>query len=163
MGRLHDGDQPRLHPPHHRARARDQGSTQGPGPLLDNLYARLQKWGNLACAGKPFTEHRHVPDLRPDQSNGQMEWEQAAGRLREAIACGALAPGDELPSVPELARLQGLKQGTTRHAFLVLADEGLLVIRHGRTTQVAGEPPGMSDPAARYRSARSRRDHHCTL
>jgi DNA-binding GntR family transcriptional regulator len=92
-----------------------------------------------------------------------MEWEQAAGRLREAIACGALAPGDELPSVPELARLQGLKQGTTRHAFLVLADEGLLVIRHGRTTQVAGEPPGMSDPAARYRSARSRRDHHCTL
>jgi integrase len=37
------------------------------GPLLDNLYARLQKCGNLAFAGKPFTEHRHVPDLRPDQ------------------------------------------------------------------------------------------------
>ena len=35
------------------------------GPLLDNLYARLQKCGDLACAGKPFTEHRHVPDLRP--------------------------------------------------------------------------------------------------
>jgi hypothetical protein len=36
------------------------------GPLLDNLYARLQKCGNLACAGQPSTEHRHVPDLRPD-------------------------------------------------------------------------------------------------
>ena len=34
------------------------------GPLLDNLYARLQRCGNLACAGKPFTEHWHVPDLR---------------------------------------------------------------------------------------------------
>ena len=31
------------------------------GPLLDNLYARLQKCSSLACAGKPFTEHRHVP------------------------------------------------------------------------------------------------------
>jgi hypothetical protein len=28
------------------------------GPLLDNLYTRLQQCGNLACAGMPFTEHR---------------------------------------------------------------------------------------------------------
>jgi hypothetical protein len=82
------------------------------GPLLDNLYARLQRCGNLACGGKPFTEHRHVPDLRPDPSDPRMEWEQAADRLQEAIASGALASGDALPSVPELARLQGLKPGT---------------------------------------------------
>jgi hypothetical protein len=48
------------------------------GPLLDNLYARLQKCGNLACADKPFTEHRHIPDLRPGPAGGQMDWEQAA-------------------------------------------------------------------------------------
>jgi hypothetical protein len=111
------------------------------GPLLDNLYARLQRCGNLACGGKPFTVHRHVPDLRPDPSDPRMEWEQAADRLQEAIASGALASGDALPSVPELARLQGLKPGTLRHAFLVLEAEGLLVIRHGRTTQVAGTGP----------------------
>ena len=92
-----------------------------------------------------------------------MEWEQAADRLREAIASGALASGDALPSVPELARLQGLKPGTLRHAFLVLEADGLLVIRHGRTTQVAGDRPEISDPAARYRSARSRPGHDCTL
>ena len=23
------------------------------------------RWGNLACTGKPFTEHRNIPDLRP--------------------------------------------------------------------------------------------------
>jgi DNA-binding transcriptional regulator YhcF (GntR family) len=133
------------------------------GPLLDNLHARLKQCGNLACAGKPFTEHRHVPGLRPDPSDRRTDWEQATEKLREAIACGALAPGDALPSVPELARLQGLKPGTVRHAFLLLAADGLLVIRHGRTTQVAGDPPEISDPAARYRSARSRPGHDCKL
>ena len=46
------------------------------GPLLDNLYTRLQQCGNLACAGKPFTEHRHVP--------GPYTWRspQPRGRLR---------------------------------------------------------------------------------
>ena len=101
------------------------------GPLLDNLYACLQRCGNLACASKPSTEHRHVPDLRPDSADARMEWEQAAGKLREAITRDELAPGDEARSVPEIARLQGLKPGTVRHAFLVLAEEGLLVIRHG--------------------------------
>jgi hypothetical protein len=24
--------------------------------------------------GKPFTEHRHVPDLRPDPADARMEW-----------------------------------------------------------------------------------------
>jgi DNA-binding transcriptional regulator YhcF (GntR family) len=133
------------------------------GPLLDNLYARLQQCGNLACAGKPFTEHRHVPDLRPDPSDARMEWEQAADRLREAIASGELAAGDALPSVPDLARLQGLKPGTLCHTFLVLEADGLLLIRHGRTTQVAGERPESSDPATRYRPARSRPGHDCSV
>ena len=34
------------------------------GSLLDTLYARLMRCGNLACTGQPFTEHRHIPDLR---------------------------------------------------------------------------------------------------
>ena len=48
------------------------------GPLLDTLYARLMRCGNLACTGKPFTEHRNIPDLRPDPANPRPEWEQAA-------------------------------------------------------------------------------------
>jgi DNA-binding transcriptional regulator YhcF (GntR family) len=123
------------------------------GPLLDNLYARLQKCGELACAGKPFTEHRHVPDLRPGPADPRTGWQQSAGNLREAITGGALVPGDDLPSVSELARLQGLKPGTVQHAFLVLAEEGLLVIRHGRTAQVAGDAPTDNNPVSRYRSA----------
>jgi hypothetical protein len=60
------------------------------GPLLDNLYARLQKCGDLACAGKPFTEHRHVPDLRPGSAGPKTQWQQTAGgRVR---LCPSVAP-----------------------------------------------------------------------
>jgi DNA-binding GntR family transcriptional regulator len=93
-----------------------------------------------------------------------MQWQQTDGKLREAITGGALVPGDDLSSLSELARLQGLlKPGTIQHAFLELADEGLLVIRHGRTAQVAGDAPADSNPASRYRSARSRAGHDCKL
>jgi len=117
-------------------------------PLLDTLYARLMRCGNLACTGKSFTEHSNIPDLRPDPADPRLEWEQAADRVRAAIRSGQLTSGDTLPSVPDLARLQGLKPETVRHAFLALADKGLVHIRHGRTTTIAGEP-GLPPPAAR--------------
>ncbi len=76
------------------------------GPLLDTFYARLMRCGNLACTGRPFIEHRNIPDLRPNPADRRFEWEQAADRVRAAIRSGQLAPGDALPSVPDLARLQ---------------------------------------------------------
>ena len=132
------------------------------GPLLDTLYARLMRCGNLACTGKPFTEHRNIPDLRPDPADPRLEWQQAADRVRAAIRSGQLASGDTLPSVPDLARLQGLKPGTVRHAFLALAEEGLVHIRHGRTTMIAGEPAA-DEPGTRLRTARPRPGHDCKL
>jgi integrase len=132
------------------------------GPLLDTLYARLMRCGNLTCTGKPFTEHRNIPDLRPDPADRRLERQQAADRVRAAIRSGQLASGDPLPSVPDLARLQGLKPGTVRHAFLALADEGLVRIRHGRTTTIAGEPPAR-EPATRPQVTRPRPGHDCRL
>jgi integrase len=132
------------------------------GPLLDTLYARLMRCGNLTCTGKPFTEHRNIPDLRPDPADPRLEWQQAADCVRAAIRSGQLASGDTLPSVPDLARLQGLKPGTVRHAFLALAEEGLVHIRHGRTTTIAGEPPA-DEPATRPQIIRPRAGHDCRL
>ncbi len=132
------------------------------GPLLDTLYARLLRCGNLTCTGKPFTEHRNIPDLRPDPADPRLEWQQVADRVRAAIRSGQLASGDTLPSVPDLARLQGLKPGTVRHAFLALAEEGLVHIRHGRTTTIAGEPPA-DEPGARPQISRPRPGHDCRL
>jgi integrase len=33
------------------------------GPVLDMLYARLHRCGDLACTGKPFTEHSAFPAI----------------------------------------------------------------------------------------------------
>ena len=54
------------------------------GPLLDTLYARLMRCGNLACTGKPFTEHGHIPDLRSDPADPRPEWQQAADKRSQA-------------------------------------------------------------------------------
>lgn len=50
--------------------------------------------GNLACTGKPFTEHRNIPDLRPDRPTRGPSGKQAADKLRAAIQSADLAPGD---------------------------------------------------------------------
>ncbi len=133
------------------------------GPLVDTLYARLMRCGNLACTGKPFTEHRNVPDLRSDPSDPRPEWQQAADKLRAAIETGELAPGDALPSVPDLAQLQGLKPGTIRHMFIALAEAGLVHIRHGRTTTVTGEQEGDARASGRQRLTRPQYGHDCKL
>jgi len=36
-----------------------------------------------------FTEHRNIPDLRPDPADRRLEWEQAADRVRAAIRSGS--------------------------------------------------------------------------
>src|SRR6516165_5697770 len=131
------------------------------GPLLNTFYARLMRCGNLACTGKPFTEHRNVPDLRPDPADPRLEWQQAADRVRAAIRSGQLASGDTLPSVPDLARLQGLKPGTVRHALIALAKDGLIEIRQGRTATITGEPGPDGTPGGQ--PARARVSHDCRL
>ena len=130
------------------------------GPVLDLLYARLRRCGDVSCTGKPFTEHSRIPVLVADPADSRPAWEQAAGRLRDAIGSGALAPGDPLPSVRELNALQGVRTATLQHALTVLADEGLIVLRQGRTAVVAGEADAAG---ARGRARRPGRDHDCRL
>jgi len=81
------------------------------GPILDKLYARPKRCSDPSCTGRPFTEHRRVPVLIADPADSRPGWEQAAGRLRDAIAAGELAPAEPLPSVRELNDLQGVPRG----------------------------------------------------
>jgi DNA-binding transcriptional regulator YhcF (GntR family) len=130
------------------------------GPILDKLYARLKRCGDLSCTGWPFTEHCHVPVLIADPADSRPGWEQAAGRLRDAIASGALAPGEPLPSVRELNELQGVRTAMIQHAFAVLAEEGLIILRQGRTAVVAGEEEANGNGG---RVRRPGRGHDCML
>jgi hypothetical protein len=119
------------------------------GPVLDMFYARLKKCGDLACTGRPFTEHRNVPAPNVKPAAFRPAWQQAADALRDAIQTGALPAGSSLPSMPEFCALQGLHMSTLQHTFSVLATEGVIVVRQGRTAVVAGDPPGQGEPGRR--------------
>ena len=127
------------------------------GPLLDLLYAQLKRCGDLTCTGKPFTEHRNMPMLAVDPTSGQPAWQQVAGTIGASIRSGMLVAGESLPSVRELSSRQNIPTATLQHALAVLADEGLVLIRQGRTAKVAGEASSDRRPG---RAARGR-DHDC--
>ena len=116
------------------------------GPILDQLYTRLKRCGDLACNGRPFIEHRNVPVLVINPRDPRPASQQVTEALTEAIRSGALAPGDEMPSITELSALQGIGSGVMRRALEVLAADGLILLRRGQTAIVAGNadaaPPG---------------------
>ena len=127
------------------------------GPLLDLLYAQLRRCGDPACTGKRFVEHRNVPTLSVVTPSRRPAWQQVADTLRDAVNSGMLAAGESLPSVQEMSTLQDVRVATLQHALAVLAEEGLVVLRQGRTAVVA------SDVVADRRAARAARgrDHNC--
>lgn len=64
----------------------------------------------------------------------QLEW--ALGR---AIRAGALAPGDRLPPLRELAEEVGVNPNTLRAVYARLEAAGLIKARHGSGTFVTGQ------------------------
>lgn len=70
---------------------------------------------------------------------------QVAWRLRALIAAGKLAPGEQLPSVRELAEQAGVNANTARAIYGRLEADGLLVSRHGLGTFVAADTRSSAD------------------
>ena len=67
-------------------------------------------------------------------------YQQIIAQVKEQVRTGALAPGDLLPSVRELARGLDINLHTVRNAYQKLADEGVIRVRLGQRARVA-EPP----------------------
>src|SRR4029077_15859727 len=129
------------------------------GPIFDKLYTELKRCGDLSRTGRPFIEHRNVPVLTINPRDPRSGRREVAAVLIEAIQSGILAPGDELPSITELSALQGIGTGVIRHALEALGADGLIIVRHGRPSVVAGEPS--SDP--RLSRRRPGPGHDCRL
>jgi GntR family transcriptional regulator len=70
--------------------------------------------------------------IRIDLNKPQPLEEQITGALRQALAQGTLAPGDDLPPVRQLAGDLGVHWNTVARAYRRLADEGLVTVRRGR-------------------------------
>jgi DNA-binding LacI/PurR family transcriptional regulator len=79
---------------------------------------------------------------------------QLKQQLTWLIASGALASGDRLPPVRELAKDLSINLHTVRQAYLKLEAEGLVETRRGRGTHVQA-----LDPLRMLRSAGGQRSH----
>jgi DNA-binding transcriptional regulator YhcF (GntR family) len=78
--------------------------------------------------------------IRIDVSGPKPLEEQIIQALRQALAQGGIAAGEELPSVRQLAGDLGVHWNTVARAYRRLADEGLLVVRRGRGAVVRDTP-----------------------
>lgn len=63
--------------------------------------------------------------------------DQVVERVRELVRHGTYKEGDRLPAEPELCALFGVGRSTLREAVRVLANRGVLTVRHGGGTYVA--------------------------
>jgi GntR family transcriptional regulator len=64
------------------------------------------------------------------------KYQQIADQLRAQISSGALAPGQRLPSEPDLAAQYQASRNTVRLAIALLTNQGLVVSRQGLGTFV---------------------------
>ena len=74
-------------------------------------------------------------------------YEQLRRQLSELIRYGALAPGDRLPPLRQLAADLGLAVGTVARTYRELETAGMVVSRRGGGTRVAAAPPDGPDQA----------------
>jgi GntR family transcriptional regulator len=63
---------------------------------------------------------------------------QIADQIASLCASGGVQPGERLPSVRELARELAVNQNTVLRVYERLSGEGLIEMRHGQGTFVAG-------------------------
>ncbi len=68
-------------------------------------------------------------------------YEQICAEVRRAIADGALARGDRLTPIRDLARQLGLNSSTVARAYRMLEQQGLVETHKGGGTIVALNPP----------------------
>jgi GntR family transcriptional regulator len=88
--------------------------------------------------------------------SGTPIYRQLLEQVRRLVASGRLAPGDELPSVRELAVEHAVNPMTISKAYALLEAEGLLERNRGKPMTVAARPK--SQGALRERLRRLERE-----
>jgi GntR family transcriptional regulator len=83
-------------------------------------------------------------------SNGVPIYVQIRDQMLRAIGARQLRPGDQMPTMREVAVALKVDLNTVKHAYEALEKTGVIVIRPARGTFVAEEPPAM-DRQARMR------------
>lgn len=106
-----------------------------------SLVVELSSPGGRDARGGRRTVSRFR--VRIDDTSSESIYEQIVARVREAVATGALAPAERLPSVRRLADELDIAPGTVARAYSELERLGVVVTEGARGTRVA--EPGRSD------------------
>ena len=83
--------------------------------------------------------------------SGTPIYRQLLEQVRRLVASGRLAPGDELPSVRELAVEHAVNPMTISKAYAMLQAEGLLERNRGKPMTVAAQPKSQAALRERLR------------
>jgi GntR family transcriptional regulator len=62
-------------------------------------------------------------------------------QIKQHIATGSLQPGDQLPTVRQLAADLRVNFNTVARAYRLLDEAGIISTQHGRGTYILGESP----------------------
>lgn len=85
--------------------------------------------------------------------SGVPVYRQLMDQIGHYAAAGALLPGDQLPSIRELAKTLAVNPTTIVKAYSELAHEGLIEIRHGRGAYLTASVPAWPPERRRNRLA----------
>jgi GntR family transcriptional regulator len=75
------------------------------------------------------------------EDNGVPRYVQIRDQLLRAIGAGVLGPGEQMPTMRELAVALKVDLNTVRHSYDELEKTGAIVIVRARGTYVAERPP----------------------
>ena len=85
-------------------------------------------------------------DLVISQSDGRPMYLQIMEQVKQRVAVGDWAPGDEIPSIRQLAMALRVSVITIKRAYLELEREGVIVTQHGKGSIIAPRSgPGPAD------------------
>jgi GntR family transcriptional regulator len=91
----------------------------------------------MARSPDPSTRSPEAASRRPPPADRSAKYRDVADDLLGRVEQGEWRPGDQLPAETELATAYGTSVGTLQKALQLLADDGVLVRRHGSGTFVA--------------------------
>ena len=86
--------------------------------------------------------------LRIDLDSEIPAYRQIVNTIRIMLVSGRLQPGAELPSVRRMARDLGVHFNTVAESYRILAEEGWLDLRHGRSARVIERNAPQPSPQA---------------
>ncbi len=83
--------------------------------------------------------------LQVDPHSGVPVYRQMMDQVRYYVAAGTLRPGDQLPSVRELAQNLRVNPTTVVKAYTELQHEGVIELKQGKGAFIAAHAPKMGE------------------